>query len=94
MHPRRLDRDQPQRGAGDDTGQPHAAGRRPEQLRRRRSGDTREVPVGVTSVISHDVPGEAAVTVVVLAVDVGGDRSADRDVARPRVSPARTILRE
>ena len=39
------------------------------------------MPLGVTRVISSDVPGEAAVAMVVLPVDVRGDGASDGDVA-------------
>ena len=80
--PRRLDRLQLERRVGDDAGETHAAARRPERLR---------VGVGIERARAlrrgddpHplDVVGERSVAE--LAVDVGGDRAADRDVARPR----------
>ena len=83
IHVRGLDRAQSHRGVEEHTGEPHAARGGPEhvgvgvgvdlgQARRRPQGE------GV------DEGAEAAVVVVILAVDVGCDGPADRDVPRAR----------
>ena len=69
----------------DHAGQAHAADGGPEQLglgavRRQRA----DLAVGRRQVHRPDVVAEAALGVVVLAVDVGADRAADRDLAGAR----------
>ena len=65
------------RGPHDEPGQAHAARRRPEQRGIGLSGHRAQLAVGQQDVERPHVPGEAARHVVVLAVDVGGDRAAD-----------------
>ena len=78
-HVRGLDRLELQRRLGDDAGEAHAAGGRPEHVARRvRAVSTPRA--GVASVMRCDGVGERAVPE--LAVDVGGDRAADGDVPR------------
>ena len=78
-HVRGLDRLQLQRRLGDDPGEPHAARGRPERVgvgvrvdgdRAVRGGDE-----------LHPLDGVAEAAEPELAVDVGGDRAADGDVA-------------
>lgn len=79
-HQRRLDRLELDRRGQDHTGQAHAAGGRVEQGRA--AAHRADLPVGGEEFEGQDVPGEATADVVVLAVDVGADRPADRDIAR------------
>ena len=78
-HQRGLDRLEPDRRGEDHAGQAHAAGGGVEQGR---AGDHRaDLAVGGEQFEGQHVPREGARDVVVLAVDVGADRPADRDVA-------------
>ena len=77
-----LDRQQLQGRLGDDAREAEAARGRPE-LVGSVVGCQAEVLAGRGAQLhGQDVVAEAAVAVVVLAVDVAGDRSADGDVAR------------
>ena len=83
--PTRLDREHPERRVDDDAGEAHPADRRPPQLRIGVVGDRRaRRPSASSSVIARDMAPEGAVGVVVLAVDVAGDRAADGDEPGPR----------
>ena len=81
-HQAGLDRDQAERGVEDDPGQSHAADRRPEQLGIVVGPDLDDGRVGEHHPQSDDVVAERPVAMVVLAVDVAGDRPADRDEPR------------
>ena len=90
-HPRRLDRNQPQDGADNDTGEAHTTGCGPEQLWVSIRGDGDHATRRDEGHL-HDVPDEAAVAMMVLSVDVCGDGTADGDIAgsgRHRYEPAR-----
>ena len=64
-------------------GEAHPAERRVEQLGVGLGRDLAAAAAGVHSASAVNVPREAAVAVVVLAVDVAGDGAADRQVAGP-----------
>ena len=83
QHVAGLHRDHLQGGVGHDPGEAHAAGRGPEEIGVRVGGDGVGPGRGDQG-HRHDVRAEAAVDVVVLAVDVGGDRPADRHQAGAR----------
>ena len=73
------------RGAQDDSGEPVAADRRPEQLGVVAvRGQVADLAVGGQQLHRPHVVAEAARAVVVLAVDVAGDRAADGDLAGAR----------
>ena len=73
----------PDRRPQDDPGQADAADGRPEQLRLRALGlDPADLAGAGEQVHRDHVVAEAAGGVVVLAVDVVGDRAADGDLAR------------
>ena len=82
-HEHRLDREEAHRHLGHDPGEAHPAGRRPEQLGVAVGADLLDALRRVQRRRLH-VVGEAALDVVVLAVDVGGERSAHRHEARAR----------
>ena len=80
-HPVRAHREHAKPRRRHDAGEPHAAGGRPEQL----GVACRRDPVhagGRRHGHGRHVAREAAVCMVVLPVHVGGDRPADRDLAR------------
>ena len=82
---RRLRAVQPDRRRDDHAGQPHAADGGPEQLGLGAvRGQRADRAVGGDQVHRQHVVAEAAVAVVVLAVDVGGDRAADRHLPGAR----------
>ena len=83
-HQAGVDRDQPERRIEDHTGQPHPADGRPEQLRVAVRTDLDDGRVGQHQPQPGDLIAERPVEVVVLAVDVAGDRPTDRDEARAR----------
>ena len=80
---RRLHPEQPEDHLGDDAGEPHGAGGAPEQLRIGVGRDGHDA-LGRVQHERLDVVGEAAVDVVVLPVDVGGERTAHGDEPRAR----------
>ncbi len=77
LEPGRRDLGQLDGGAQDDAGQPHPAGRGPEQRRIAIRRDPLHLTVRPQQVEPGHVAGEAAGRVMVLAVHVGGDRAAD-----------------
>jgi hypothetical protein len=81
-HARRRDRPHPQRRLDDDACEAEPAGGGPERVVVRR--ELEPAPVGQVEHHRLDVVAEAAVVVVVLAVDVAGDGAAHGDVARAR----------
>ena len=78
------DGQQPQRRVEHDAGQPHPAGGRLERVRLVRARDRQQLARRRQQREREHVGAEAAVAVVVLAVDVAGDRAPDRHVAGPR----------
>src|SRR5665647_2565377 len=84
---RRLDPVESQRGPQDDSSQARSADGRPENRGVRIVGgpvgsEFEDAPVGDEQLHRLHVVAEAAGTVVVLAVDVARDRSADRYLTR------------
>jgi hypothetical protein len=77
-HPARLDRHHGERRLEHDPRQPHPADCRPEQLRLPIWSDHHRRGVGEQQCQGAHVRSERAVDVMILAVDVAGDRSADR----------------
>lgn len=82
-HQRGLHGQQLDRRGEHDAGQPHAAGRRPEQLRLVLGGDEAGAAVRRQQLDGAYVAGERPRQMVVLAVDVRADGPADRDVPGP-----------
>ncbi len=79
---RRLHPEQPEDHLGDDAGEPHGAGGAPEELRVGVGRDGHD-SLGRVQHERLDVVGDAAFDVVVLPVDVGGERTAHGDEPRP-----------
>jgi len=79
-----ADPPQPQRGRQDDAGQAHPAGSGQERSPVTAGGQPVQAALAVQQLDLLDPAGDAAVAVLVLAVDVRGDGPADGQVPGPR----------
>ena len=92
--PARLDPGAPEGRVDHRAGEAHTAGGRPEELGITIGSDLDDLSRGELESEGVDVVAPRALVVVVLAVDVGGDGTSDRDVPRPRGDGHEGTLRD